>query len=216
MTVSGGTSPYSYLWSNGATTEDLTNLKAGTYSVLVTDNNGCIKRDTVQIDQPQSPISIGHKKIDVLCHDQKTGEIDLSVSGGSPDYTFSWSNGATTEDIADLAAGVYTVVVTDLSGCIVRDTIQIVQPDSAIISFGKVTDVLCYGDKTGAIDLSVFGGTPSYVYEWLTGETSQDVSGLQAGVYTVLITDANGCTMRDTFTIKQPDAAFRWHKAIWF
>jgi hypothetical protein len=207
MTVSGGTSPYSYLWSNGATTEDLTNLKAGTYSVLVTDNNGCIKRDTVQIDQPQSPISIGHKKIDVLCHDQKTGEIDLSVSGGSPDYTFSWSNGATTEDIADLAAGVYTVVVTDLSGCIVRDTIQIVQPDSAIISFGKVTDVLCYGDKTGAIDLSVFGGTPSYVYEWLTGETSQDVSGLQAGVYTVLITDANGCTMRDTFTIKQPDAA---------
>ncbi|MCE2759407.1 MAG: SprB repeat-containing protein, partial [Chitinophagaceae bacterium] len=185
LTVTSGTAPYNYAWSNGPTSEDLSNLKVGKYVVVVTDDNGCTVKDSVIIEQPEAPLMIQHQK----------------------NYSYAWSNGATTADISDLAAGVYTVVVTDLSGCIVRDTIQIVQPDSAIISFGKVTDVLCYGDKTGAINLSVFGGTPSYVYEWLTGETSQDVSGLQAGVYTVLITDANGCTMRDTFTIKQPDAA---------
>ncbi|MCE2758842.1 MAG: SprB repeat-containing protein, partial [Chitinophagaceae bacterium] len=142
-----------------------------------------------------------------MCFDQKTGAIDVTVSGGSPDYSYAWSNGATTADISDLAAGAYILLVTDVSGCIKRDTIEITQPASAILASANVTDILCYGDNTGAIDLSVSGGTASYTYEWLTGQTTQDLSGLQAGVYSVLITDANGCTMRDTFTIKQPDAA---------
>ncbi len=207
MTVTSGTAPYNYAWSNGATSEDLSNLKVGTYVVVLTDDNGCTVKDSVIIEQPLAPLMIQHQKTDVLCFDQKTGAIDVTVSGGSPDYSYAWSNGATTADISDLAAGTYILLVTDVSGCIKRDTIEITQPASAILASANVTDILCYGDNTGAIDLSVSGGTASYTYEWLTGQTTQDLSGLQAGVFSVLITDANGCTKRDTFTIKQPDAA---------
>jgi len=204
MTVSGGTSPYNYAWSNGATSEDLSNLKAGSYNVLVTDKNGCIKRDTVIIDQPQSPLSLSHKKTDILCYGDKIGAIDLSVSGGSADYTYLWSNGATTEDLNDLVAGVYSVLVTDISGCIKRDTIEITQPASALSAKASIKDLDCYGVATGGIDLSVSGGTPEYTFNWSNGATTEDLSDISAGVYNVTITDANQCILRDTFEVKQP------------
>ncbi|NBO58453.1 MAG: hypothetical protein EBU73_05875, partial [Chitinophagia bacterium] len=204
MTVTSGTSPYSYKWSNGATTEDLSNLKAGIYVVLVTDDNGCTVKDSVEIDQPQSPLSLSHKKTDILCYGDKIGAIDLTVSGGSADYTFVWSNGATTEDLNDLSAGVYSVLVTDQSGCTKRDTIEITQPSSPLSIRASIKDLDCYGEATGGIDLSVSGGTPSYSFKWSNGATSEDLSNISAGVYDVVITDANQCILRDTFEVKQP------------
>lgn len=204
MSVTGGTPGYTYLWSNGKTTEDLSNLIAGFYNVLVTDANGCTKRDTVQIVQPEAALSIKHSKVDILCFGQATGSIDISVSGGSPGYSFAWSNGANTEDLSELIAGTYSVIATDKAGCIIKDTITITQPSSALVVSGKVTNILCHEVHSGAIDLTVSGGTASYTIQWSSGETSEDLSGLQAGVYDVLVTDANGCTKRDTFTISQP------------
>jgi len=207
MTVTDGTKPYSFVWSNGAVTEDLSNLKEGTYVVLVTDDNGCVVKDSVEIDQPLAPLAIEHKKVDVLCYSLNTGSIDLSVSGGSPDYSYAWSNGATSQDLFNLTAGIYTVVVTDQSGCIKKDTIEIIEPAAGLSIKAAIKDLDCFGVATGGIDLTVEGGTAAYSYSWSNGATTEDLSGIAAGIYSVTVTDSNLCFLKDTFEVKQPDAS---------
>ncbi|MEY3562894.1 MAG: hypothetical protein RLZZ294_900, partial [Bacteroidota bacterium] len=192
---------------NGAVTEDLSNLKEGTYVVLVTDDNGCVVKDSVEIDQPLAPLAIEHKKVDVLCYSLNTGSIDLSVSGGSPDYSYAWSNGATSQDLFNLTAGIYTVVVTDQSGCIKKDTIEIIEPAAGLSIKAAIKDLDCFGVATGGIDLTVEGGTAGYTYSWSNGATTEDLSGIAAGIYSVTVTDSNLCFLKDTFEVKQPDAS---------
>jgi hypothetical protein len=127
------------------------------------------------------------------------------VYGGTRDYSFDWSNGAKTEDLSNLKAGQYIVTITDNNGCVLKDTFDIAQPDSALLSMGKVTDVNCFGDSTGAIDLSVYGGTRDYNFDWSNGAKTEDLSELKAGQYIVTITDAKGCVLKDTFTVAQSD-----------
>jgi len=206
LSVSGGTPGYTYAWSNGATTQDLSGLLAGTYSVLITDVNNCTARDTFQITQPTSAILSSAAITDVLCYGAKTGAIDLSVSGGTPSYTYQWLTGETTQDISGLQAGVYSVLITDANGCIKRDTFTIKQPDAALAVLFKSIDVLCYGDSTGSIDMTVTSGTAPYSYAWSNGATSEDLSNLKAGTYVVVVTDKNECTVKDSVIIQQPAA----------
>ncbi|MEL6823573.1 MAG: Ig-like domain-containing protein, partial [Calditrichota bacterium] len=119
ITVTGGFPPYSFLWSNGATTEDLTNVPAGSYNVQISDTTGCTFEfaSAIVIDGPAANLGATSSIVDVLCFGEATGSIDLTVSGGTPGYTFAWSNGATTEDISGLAAGDYTVTITDVNDC---------------------------------------------------------------------------------------------------
>jgi len=105
LTVTGGTAPYSYLWSNGATTEDLGALLAGTYSVVVTDANGCTASLPVVVNQPASALALSESHLNIACFGASTGTIDLTVSGGTAPYSYLWSNGATTEDLGALLAG---------------------------------------------------------------------------------------------------------------
>ncbi|MFN5440007.1 MAG: SprB repeat-containing protein, partial [Bacteroidota bacterium] len=205
LTVTGGTSPYSYLWSNGANTEDLSNVKAGVYSVLVTDDNGCTKKDTIEVSQPKSALSVGAKITDVLCKADKTGAIDITVSGGTPSYQFSWSSGEETEDISGKSAGVYSVLITDANKCIVRDTFEIEEPADKLAVSGQVTDLKCYKDNSGSIDITVSGGTVTYAYAWSNGAVSEDLSGIASGTYTVTVTDKNGCSVEESFVVNQPD-----------
>jgi hypothetical protein len=205
LSVYGGTRDYSFNWSNGAKTEDLSNLKAGQYIVTITDKNGCVLKDTFAIAQPDSALLSMGKVTDVNCFGDSTGAIDLSVYGGTRDYSFNWSNGAKTEDLSNLKAGQYIVTITDKNGCVLKDTFAIAQPDSALLSMGKVTDVNCFGDSTGAIDLSVYGGTRDYSFNWSNGAKTEDLSNLKAGQYIVTITDKNGCVLKDTFAIAQSD-----------
>src|SRR6185436_9626277 len=116
ITVSGGTAPYTYLWSNGATTEDITGLAAGNYNVTITDANGCTKNMQFTVDTDVSDITVTPVVTNTICT-ASLGAINITVSGGTPPYTYLWSNGATTEDISGLAAGNYTVTVTDVNGC---------------------------------------------------------------------------------------------------
>jgi hypothetical protein len=204
LSVSGGTKDYVYTWSNGESTEDIGGLSAGVYSVLVTDANGCEMRDTFTIKQPSSALSVGLEKVDVKCYGDASGSINLTVSGGTAPYAFSWSNGSTDEDLSALKAGVYHVLVTDDNGCEMRDTIAVSQPASGLALSGKIIDILCKGDQTGSIDITVSGGTPSYQFSWSSGEDTEDISGKAAGNYYVLITDANQCELKDTFEIEEP------------
>jgi hypothetical protein len=207
LSVTGGTSPYTYVWSNAATTQDITGLIAGTYNVTITDFNGCTTTASATITQPSAALASSTTQVNVLCFGNATGSVDLSVTGGTSPYTYVWSNGATTQDITGLIAGTYNVTITDFNGCTTTASATITQPSAALASSTTQANVLCFGNATGSLDLSVTGGTSPYTYVWSNGATTQDITGLIAGTYNVTITDFNGCTTTASATITQPSAA---------
>jgi hypothetical protein len=204
LTVSGGTTPYTYNWSNGATTQNLTGLTAGNYTVVVTDAHGYTVAATVTVSQP-AVLAASTIGTNVTCNGAGNGTIDLTVTGGTMPYTYSWSNGRTTQDVASLVPGMYTVTVTDANGCTATAGRTITQP-TVISETCIVNQVGCYGGLTGYLDITVSGGTSPYTYNWSNGATTQDISGLAAGTYSVVITDANGCTKVKSYTLTEPPA----------
>ena len=207
LTPAGGTTPYTYLWSNNATTEDLSNIASGTYSVTTTDANGCTAILSVTITQPQTGITLTETHTNVLCFGNTTAGINQAVTGGTGPYTYLWSNNATTEDIANLASGTYSVTTTDASGCTATLSVTITQPQTGITLTETHTNVLCYGNSTAGINQTVTGGTGPYTYLWSNTATTEDLANLASGTYTVTTTDANGCTATLSVTITQPSAA---------
>ncbi|MFM7595672.1 MAG: gliding motility-associated C-terminal domain-containing protein [Flavobacteriales bacterium] len=202
----GGQGPYSYLWSNNQVTQTVTNLLAGSYSVVVTDNLGCTVSANTTITQPQAPILLQESHVNVLCFANNTGSINLSVSGGTSPYTYSWSNSATTQDIQNLIAGTYNVSVTDANGCVAVMSINITQPAFPLTVGYTVTNVSCFGYTDGAIDVTPQGGTGPFTYFWTTGQFTQDLNNIPPGQYVVAITDANNCVSSAQITVTQPTA----------
>jgi hypothetical protein len=203
LTVTGGTEPFSYAWSNGATTQDLDGLMAGTYTVTVTDDNGCTETISVQISEP-ADLMISSDIDDVDCNGAATGRITVLASGGTPVYDYDWDNGATTRTISGLTAGTYVVTVTDASDCEIVASFTVNEPPAITLS-GTVTDNDCFGENDGAIDLTVAGGTPGYSFAWSNGATTEDISALTAGTYDVTVTDANECVAMTSFTVGEAD-----------
>lgn len=204
VTPSGGTPGYTYLWSpGGQTTATATGLAAGPYSVLVTDANGCTATGDIDVDEPEG-MDASTDITNVLCNGQSNGEIDLTVTGGTPGYTYLWSpGGETTQDISGLPAGTYSVLITDANLCTLNVTGITVNEPAILTTSETHIDVNCAGSNTGSIDLSVSGGTTPYTYLWSNGATTQDISGLAPGFYSVIVTDANGCTASRGVTIVQ-------------
>ncbi|MBL0047187.1 MAG: choice-of-anchor L domain-containing protein [Bacteroidetes bacterium] len=223
-TVSGGTPPYTYSWTgpNGytSTAEDICNLFAGLYILTATDANGCEVFKAVTLTEPD-PLagslapSFFNGGWNIGCLGDTTGFISLTVSGGTSGYEFFWSNGDTTQDIFNLPAGGYNVLVTDPNGCEFRDSISLYEPPillASIISpeFIGGWNISCFGNSDGVDSLDVQGGTPNYTYSW-TGpnsftSTNEDLSGLVAGIYIATITDDNGCVIVRTDTLIEPVA----------
>ncbi|MDW8333076.1 MAG: SBBP repeat-containing protein, partial [Bacteroidia bacterium] len=205
-----------FQWSNGATTEDVSGLTAGAYTVIITstytlDGNPvvCSIESEYTIQQPNA-LQIEFQVVNVACHGDATGSIDVTPSGGTPPYNFSWSNGQNTEDLSDLTAGDYQLTITDANGCqSTFASIAVSQPDAPLsIASATITDVLCHNEATGAIDVTIAGGTPPYSFSWLTPSgniiVSEDLNGIPAGQYTGTITDANGCSISGTLTVNNP------------
>ena len=142
---------------------------------------------------------------DVLCNGDANGALDMTTSGGTPGYTFDWSTSETTEDIATLAPGAYTVLITDANGCIAFKGATVNEPDAIVLDL-HVTDVACFGDSTGTIDLTVIGGTPTYTYTWDNGETTEDLIDLMSGWYVIDVVDGNGCTAIDSAEVMEADS----------
>jgi gliding motility-associated-like protein len=223
LLTTGGTSPYSYQWSNGAsiiftaTTEDLSNLFADNYLVIVQDANQCSANLNVNVSQPLAPLQLSNEVVDVACFGNTTGEIDLTVTGGTVGYTFDWSNDGTgdnndTEDLVAVASGTYTVTVTDNNGCTEVQTAVVSQPAFGIASTIIMTPSECFGQPSGAIDLNVTGGTAPYSYDWNndgTGDNddSQDLNNIPSGFYSVTVTDGNGCIHTAGTFVSQPGQA---------
>ncbi|MBT1695966.1 hypothetical protein KK083_03700 [Fulvivirgaceae bacterium PWU4] len=189
--VSGGTAPYTYLWNNGNITAALQGLSAGNYTVTVTDGAGCQQSRTFTVsNQVQIIVSVAKNQPD--CN-SANGSIDLTTSGGTAPYHYEWSDGFTGEDRTNLTGGFYQVTVTDNAGCSTQTIINLTEINTLRLS-ATVTPASCQGDATGAIDLIVSGGTAPYSYEWTNGQTTEDLSGLPSGSYTVTVTDSKGCT----------------------
>ncbi len=196
--ATGGTPPYAYSWSSGASSATASGLTAGSYIVTVTDAASGSATAQVTITQPTA-IASSASAIDALCNGGN-GSVNLTVSGGTAPYSFNWSNGASSEDLASVAAGSYTVTITDANGCTKGDGATVSQPTALSLSISG-TDESAPAAGDGAADLTVSGGTSPYSYSWSNGATSQDISGLNGGTYTVTVTDANGCTDMESVVI---------------
>jgi len=203
--ASGGTSPYSYNWGSGITTQTASNLCAGTYIVTVTDNVGSTSTASVTITQPASAVNGTTSSVAVSCFGGSNGQVSVTGSGGTSPYTYLWTGGSTSTTVTGLSAGTYTVTITDFRGCTTTKTATVTQPASALAGTSTGSAVDCFGDADGQVSVTATGGTPTYSYLWAPGgATTATVTGLVANTYTVTITDANGCTLTRTANITQP------------
>ena len=189
-TIVGGSAPYTIEWNTGAERLALENLKAGNYSLKVTDNNGAIAETTVELVAP-SPINISHVTNSPFCAGEADGSITINASGGQLPYQYAWSHGPLTRTVNNLPAGTYTVTVTDANKCSLSNSITIEEPASMNLTFVSTKDT---NGSNGTIDLSVEGGTAPYAYSWSNNINTQDLEALSAGMYSVVVTDAAGCT----------------------
>jgi hypothetical protein len=199
LAVNGGVSPYTFAWSNSATTQNISGVGAGTYSVMITDDNGCTQTASATVTQPNA-IAATSTITDVLCNNGTNGDVTLAVNGGVSPYTFAWSNSATTQDISNLAAGTYSVIITDDNGCTQTVSATVTEP-SAVSSTLSSTDASCGTCADGSADLTVNGGTAPYTYAWSNSATTEDLANVLPATYTVVITDDNGCQYTDTVTV---------------
>lgn len=212
--VTGGTSPYTYSWSTipSQNTAQVNSLAAGTYTLNVTDNNGCsLNGQQVVISQPAMALTVSLSKTDILCFGQNTGSVTATATGGTVPYTYSWNTSPvqTTNSISNLSSGYYVVTVTDNKGCVYSAApIQITEPAEALSTSITSTDVSCYGGSDGTASVTVTGGTTPYSYSWNSSpaQSSAIADLLPAGNYAVKVTDGNGCiTTTDPVSISQPD-----------
>ncbi|HMQ48158.1 MAG TPA: gliding motility-associated C-terminal domain-containing protein [Saprospiraceae bacterium] len=201
LDVLGGAAPFDFDWSNGASSQDISNVPAGVYSVTVTDANNCAAVLTAAILEPQ-PLSLSIEVTNSNCG-LADGSASASVSGGQMPYLYSWSNGGTNASIDNLSAGVYLLTVTDGNGCMAFEQSILVDEEGPVLSALPI-DVLCHGASTGAIDLLVQGGSLPYTFSWSNGFTSEDMANLPAGAYTVTVTDGSNCQVILTTVIDQP------------
>jgi hypothetical protein len=210
--ATGGTGSYLYSWNTTPvqTTATATGLTAGTYTVTVTDQNGCTDTEQVTISQPAALVASIAAPTNVLCFGQANGSATASATGGTGSYLYSWNTTPvqTTATATGLTAGTYTVTVTDQNGCTDTEQVTISQPAALVASIAAPTNVLCFGQANGSATASATGGTGSYLYSWNTTpvQTTATATGLTAGTYTVTVTDQNGCTDTEQVTISQPAA----------
>jgi gliding motility-associated-like protein len=198
LTITSGTAPYGYSWSNSQSSEDLIGLAPGTYTVSVTDDNGCSTTASASVTQPEL-LELSAEDNAVNCFNGLDGSIDLTITGGTTPYTYTWSNGASTEDISGLTAGAYDVLVSDFNGCEISYNTTITEPDSLMIT-ATVYDANC-GTATGTISVQVTGGNAPYQFAWSNGTTEMSLYNVVAGTYTLIVTDAANCINSFTGTI---------------
>ncbi|MEY4286742.1 MAG: hypothetical protein RL511_820, partial [Bacteroidota bacterium] len=194
--VTGG-SPFTYQWTNSQTTPSISNLSPGLYSLQVTDNFTCQSDTSFSITQPNLlvaslQITSDYNGQNISCFGASDGSISSTVTGGTAPYTYSWSNGATTTSLSNLPIGTYSLTVTDANGCTATASVTLTQPSDIALT-AVPTAVLCYAGTNGAVTTTIAGGTLPYTILWSNGQIASNLANLQAGIYEMIVTDANNC-----------------------
>lgn len=217
LTPSLGTAPFTYLWSNGATTEDINNLTAGDYTLQMADAAGCTYYALVHVLQATTGLILTVATTSPTCFGAHDGSINLGIGNGTAPFSVFWSGPnayqSTVEDPTGLSPGNYQVTVSDVTGCTNTAFGWVSQPAAISTPSNGITiqNPTCYGGATGAINITPQGGKPPYTFDWSNDgpETPdndpQNITGLTVGTYNVTITDANGCTLvPSAFSLSQP------------
>ncbi len=214
LTIDGGKAPVSLEWADdpqAGTTRS--NLKSGVYSVLLKDSSGCEINEIYTITEP-AKLQLSAIKSDALdCDDPNSGSIDLQVIGGNPPFTYVWSNGDTTEDLSDVSANNYSVIVTDSKGCTVEKTFSIVRPFELKIDLTSNLRVVCETRDVYLVNkVTIEGGVFPYTVKWSSGDVSGSNGEIMEtnveGSYSVEVTDNNGCTKTQIFDVVLPKLGY--------
>jgi hypothetical protein len=215
--VDGGTPPYWFYWSNGSFNQNLDNLAAGNYTVIVADMNNLVDSITVTLYEPneiniQLEPRVYEGGYNISEAGQSNGMIECHVSGGVQDYSYLWNTNSTEYKIEDIPAGSYSVIVTDMNMCSSSASITLIEPSPLHIT--SLTSPLhhgynlsCKNSEDGAIIIAVAGGTGPYTFHWFNSSYSIDVqnpTGLKAGHYSVIVTDANDISIGGQITLTEP------------
>lgn len=206
--IIGGTMPYSYNWNNGAFTESIQNLFAGSYSLTVVDINGCEAIQNVVLTEPNT-LTVELQTEDLVCYGDNNGFINSVVSGGSGNYGFLWSNNATETSVSNLTAGDYSVTVTDANNCSTTASVLLNQPNPVIVTIQSVSDTIpFYGANLQLLSTYFANGNEAIQFEW-TPEGSLNNASIQSPVanplftttYTLKVTDSDGCIGTDSIRV---------------
>jgi uncharacterized protein YaaQ len=189
LNPSNVTGTYSVTWSNGMVGNQVSGITNGTFTVTLIDAIGCSSDTTFTITAPVA-VQVNGVVSQIQCYGQQNGAIDVTVLQGTPAYTYTWDNGATTEDLANLNIGTYRLTVTDINGCVSYSSYTITQPTEILLEATATNEVV---GNDGSIDLSIVGGVPAYTIAWSNGVMTEDQTNIMAGSYDVTVFDANGC-----------------------
>lgn len=203
LNESGGTLPYQYSWSNGTSgVNQLTNLFSGNYAVTITDSKGCVDSAQSAVANTTSMNITIVSLTDATCFGATDGSASINVTGGTSPYQYAWlPTGGTSNAIANVAAGIYTVQITDFTNCLASAAVSINQPSQVLPNL-SVIDATC-GNNNGSIHLNTSGGVSPYNYLWSDGTTNDSITSLAGGNYSFTITDANNCSMNNSVAVQQ-------------
>ncbi len=206
ISISSGVAPYDILWSNGETTEDIEGLASGTYNVVVQDAEGCLGAGSFQISQP-AQISISPNVTPATCEGSDGSAVAI-ISGGSRPFIYQWSSGGIYKIEEGLAAGVYSVTVTDAKGCEMVEPVIVNNINAPLVAITDVQGVGCTVTDNGAISVSASPPNPFYSYAWSSGQTTPTINNLTEGTYVITVTDSEGCKGVNQAVVEQepPDA----------
>ena len=202
LTVSGGVAPFTFNWTGGiGNTGNPTGLSTGSYNVTITDANGCSTSTGANVNQPQE-LSLSITPTNIGCN-MTTGSATANVGGGTFPYSYAWSNGQTTQTATNLAAGTYEVIVTDANGCVISLTTTVDEITGLTVNIGS-SNVSCHGGNDGGATANVSGGQAPFTYAWSNGQSSETITNLEPGNYSVTVMDFNGCSGESSITITEP------------
>jgi gliding motility-associated-like protein len=203
LNTTGGASPYTYAWADGANTANKSAIAEGTYAVTVTGSNGCVANYTTTLTR-SSAVTLTETHNNITCNAANNANIDVTISGGAAPYFYHWNNGSISQNLTMVAAGAYTVTASDANNCSASVTINIIEPEKLQAAL-MVVNPVCAGTNNGTIDVNVSGGTPPMTYRWTNGSNAQSRTNLGAGTYAVMVNDANGCTATQSADITEPN-----------
>lgn len=202
-TVTGGVTPYQYVWSNGGQSETITGLAAGEQGLAVYDDNGCSANIVFQVSNINSQIVTG-TVTDISCFGEPNGEINVSITSGVPPYFAIWSTGQVTQNVTGLSAGSYDLQITDSDGCITFNNFIVNQPED--LKIGVFSDNASCGNDDGSASVTATGGVSPYSYFWSNGMTTDLITNVAANAYYIVVIDANGCSETDVVGINEDSA----------
>lgn len=214
----GGTKPYAFQWTDKAgamlsTEEDLINVAGGVYTVMVSDANNCTANFTDSIPSSNEPLILRDTQIvPIACFGERSGAIDVTIAGGQAPYLYQWSNGATSEDLDSLAAGLYSLTLTDADNCqVVFPDLMVSESESTLESEMAITHVSCYGGADGSVRVKINGGAPPYTFDWFrNGQPVANINDAQlnnipVGTYRLEFSDSGGCTKVFEMVVTSPE-----------